>query len=169
VQERHTATCALDSEAAGFPHAHQAVRAVRTVTHKKTGAEPTGERYFISSLPWERGGEKQMAHLVRGHWKVENNINWLRDAVQREDTCRCRDRNQACDLALLRTALLALVRAGGHRSLTRAAETFAANKAAALTLIRIQRLALLLWEALLCVRTALVVRGVTGRVCCTSP
>jgi predicted transposase YbfD/YdcC len=116
------------------------VRAQRTVTSKKSGAALTGSRLFISSIAYRRGGAAHMAKLVRGHWSVENNIHWLRDAVGREDSCRCRDRNQACALALLRTALLALVRAAGLRSLTLAVESFAANKTAALTLLRNQRL-----------------------------
>jgi predicted transposase YbfD/YdcC len=140
VQQRGTATCALESESAGFPYARQAVCVTRTVTQKKTGAEQTGARYFVSSHAWERGAEPRMARMVRRHWKIENTIHWPRDAVGREDACRCRNRNQACALALLRTALLALVRAGGHRSPTIATETFAVNKAAALALIRNQRL-----------------------------
>lgn len=133
----------MDSEKLGFANARQAVVAERTVTDKKTGEQITGSRQYISSSEHSpgRGGTLQMGGLVRGHWCVENNIHWMRDAVCREDTCRSHDPNTACMLALLRTALLGLVRASGRESLTEAIESFAANRALAVALIRNQRLA----------------------------
>lgn len=118
----------------------QAVRAERTVTHKKTGEVTEGVRYFISSIAPGELSPRQIARLVRGHWTVENNIHWLRDAVGREDTCRLRNRNAACALALLRTALLAPVRAAGHESLTQLQEICAKDRAIAVHLIAYQRL-----------------------------
>jgi predicted transposase YbfD/YdcC len=121
----------------------QAALATRSVTCKKTGEVKTGNRIFLSSLPWEPGTKASLAigSLVRRHWVVENNIHWLRDGVWKEDTSRSRSPNAACALALLRTALLAPVRASGHTSLTTALESFAENKAGAVALIRNQRLA----------------------------
>ncbi len=82
-----------------------------------------------------------MARLVRGHWAVENNIHWVRDAVGREDQCRLRHANAACALALLRTALLAPVRAAGRESLTLFHEICAEDRSKAVNLIAYQRLA----------------------------
>lgn len=125
----------LLSESTGLAHVGQATRITRTVTHKKTGEVKTGSRIFLSSLPWEAGRHASFAigNLVRLHWVVENNIHWLRDGVWKEDTSR--SPNAACALALLRTALLAPIRAGGHTSLTTALESFAENKASAVNLI----------------------------------
>lgn len=130
------------SEKLGFAYACQAVLAERTVTDKKTGEETTGCRQYISSSDYcpGRDGTLQMGGLVRGHWCVENNVHWVRDAVCREDTCRSRDPNSACVLALLRTALLGVMRASGRESPTEAIESFAADRATAVTLIRNQRL-----------------------------
>ena len=72
---------------------------------------------------------------------VENNIHWLRDAVGHEDRSRTHDPNAACVLALLRTALLAPVRAAGHLSLTQSMETFAKTPRRALAILLNQRLA----------------------------
>lgn len=139
--ERRTAVSELDAGSSNFPHARQAVRAERTVTDKKTGTVTEGVRQYVSSIaPGERP-PRQMARLVRGHWTVENNIHWLRDAVGREDACRLRHPGAACALALLRTALLAPVRAAGHESLTQFHESCAENKAIAVDLIAYQRLA----------------------------
>lgn len=41
---------------------------------------------------------------------VENPNHWRRDALWREDTCRLKDRNSACALALLRTTLISLIK-----------------------------------------------------------
>jgi predicted transposase YbfD/YdcC len=134
----------VDSERTGFAHARQAVLSRREVTRKKTGEVTAGRRLFISSVTFARHprhNAARLAQLVRGHWTVENNIHWLRDAVGREDACRCRHHNQAAALALLRTALLAPVRAAGHHSLTAAVELFAQNKTAALRIIKYQRFA----------------------------
>lgn len=141
--ERSTACVPLVSESAGLAHVQQAARVTRTVTHKKTGEIKTGQRIFLSSLPLESAGPagSRTGRLVRAHWTVENNIHWLRDGVWKEDTCRSRCPNAACALALLRTALLAPLRASGRTSLTSALETFAQNKVSAVNLIRNQRLA----------------------------
>ena len=141
--ERSIACVPLAGESAGLAHLQQAVRVTRTVTNKKTGEVKTGSRIFVSSLEWEAGraGSLAVGRLVRRHWVVENNIHWLRDGVWKEDTCRSRSPNAACALALLRTALLAPVRASGRTSLTSALESFAENKVSAVNLIRNQRLA----------------------------
>ena len=147
--ERQLAAAPVRSESICFAHAQSVVRAERKVTHKRSGAEKAGVRFFISSLALTqrpltgsgRAGPSLFARLVRGHWSVENNIHWLRDAVGFEDRCRSRDPNAACALALLRTALLAPVRAAGHLSLTEAMENFAKNPRRALAILLHQRLA----------------------------
>ena len=141
--ERVIACVPLISESTGLAHVGQAVRITRTVTHKKTGEVKTGSRIFVSSIPWEpgRAASFAMGSLARRHWVVENNIHWLRDGVWKEDTSRSRSPNAACALALLRTALLAPIRASGRTSLTTTLECFAENKARGVNLIRNQRLA----------------------------
>ena len=127
------------------------MRAERKVTNKKSGIEKTGVRHFISSLDLKlpsctgtgigssQASPALLAKLIRGHWTVENNIHWLRDAVGFEDRCRSRDANTACALALLRTALIAPPRAGNQLSLTKATEDFARNPSLAVTLLLRQR------------------------------
>lgn len=147
--ERQLAAEPVRSESICFPHAQSVVRAERKVTHKKSGVEKAGVRLYISSLeltgrPAAGSGQTspaQLAKLVLGHWTVENNIHWLRDAVGYEDRCRSRDPNAACALALLRTALLAPVRAAGHLSLTQSMENCARNPRLALAILLHQRLA----------------------------
>ena len=149
--ERKLAVQPVRSESICFPHAQSVLCAERIVTHKKSGTGKTGERIFISSLEATRptaarpgtgqASPALFARLIRGHWTVENNIHWLRDAVGFEDRCRSRDPNATCALALLRTALLAPLRAAGHLSATKAMEDFARNPSLAVTILLHQRLA----------------------------
>jgi hypothetical protein len=143
VIKRVLASVPLVSESAGLAHVLQAIQVIRHVTDKKTGEVKTGSRIFVSSHAWApgRAASLGMGRMARRHWVVENNIHWARDGVWKEDSCRCRCPNVACALALLRTALLAPVRASGRPSLTTALESFAENKTSAVSLIRNQRLA----------------------------
>lgn len=147
--ERQLAAEPVRSESICFPHAQSVVRAERKVTHKKSGTVKEGVRHYISSLELTgksvagtgRASPARFAKLVLGHWTVENNIHWLRDAVGFEDRCRSRDPNAACALALLRTALLAPLRAAGHLSLTQSMENCAENPRLAVAILLHQRLA----------------------------
>ena len=42
-------------------------------------------RYFITSLPWDRLSGDEILRLVRLHWGVENGCHWTMDVVLGED------------------------------------------------------------------------------------
>jgi predicted transposase YbfD/YdcC len=119
----------------------QAVCARRKTTHKKSGRETSGTRHYLTSQSTAQAPPPRLALLVRGHWSVENNIHWLRDALWNEDACRTHDPHTACALALLRTTLLAPLRRAGHHSPQEAVESFAHKPHRALRIILRQRLA----------------------------
>jgi predicted transposase YbfD/YdcC len=82
-----------------------AVTARRTI--KKTGKTSTETRLFISSLPPD---PVHLAAAVRAHWSVENNLHWSLDVAFREDECRTRKDHSARNLAMIRRAVLNLLR-----------------------------------------------------------
>jgi predicted transposase YbfD/YdcC len=131
----------IEPDAAAYPHAAQLVSLHRQRTHKATGENKTGTRYFALSLRGNETTPERVAKQIRGYWAVENKVHWRRDVIGGEDQCRLREANSACALALLRTALLALVVASGRRSLKEAQEELAYKPYRALHLIRFQRLA----------------------------
>lgn len=131
----------IEPDAAAYPHAAQLVSLQRQRTHKATGENKTGTRYFALSLRANETTPERVAKQIRGYWGVENKVHWRRDVIGGEDQCRLRDPNSACALALLRTALLALVVASGRSSLKEAQEELAYKPNRALCLIRFQRLA----------------------------
>jgi predicted transposase YbfD/YdcC len=74
----------------------------RTVAEKTT----TERHYYIASL--ESDVEK-LAHTIRAHWGIENNLHWMLDVAFHEDSRRIRDERSAENFALLsRLALMML-------------------------------------------------------------
>ena len=95
---------------ADFPFARSLIvmRTERTV--KKTGATTTESHYYLSSLPPEQYSPAQWLELIRGHWAgVEIRNHWRRDALLGEDRSRSRNPNLLANVALIRSALLALL------------------------------------------------------------
>lgn len=82
-----------------------AVTVRRTV--KRTGAVSTETRLFISSLPPD---PVRLAAAIRAHWSIENNLHWVLDVIFREDECRTRKDHSARNLAMIRRAVLNLLR-----------------------------------------------------------
>ena len=84
------------------------VRSQRTI--KKTGQTSTESRYYLSSgLPGDYRDE-QWLELIRGHWGgVEVRNHWRRDALLGEDRSRSRNASLLANVALIRSALLALL------------------------------------------------------------
>jgi predicted transposase YbfD/YdcC len=82
-----------------------AVTVRRTI--KKTGAVSTETRLFISSLPPD---PVRLAAAVRAHWSIENNLHWVLDVAFREDECRARKDHSARNLAMIRRAVLNMLR-----------------------------------------------------------
>ena len=96
--------------AADFPFARTLIvlRSQRTI--KKTGTTSSESRYYLSSVPPEEYQAEQWLERIRGHWGgVEIRNHWRRDAVMGEDRSRSRHPKLLANLALLRSALLALL------------------------------------------------------------
>lgn len=84
------------------------VRSQRTI--KKTGQSSTESRYYLSSGLPDDYRDEQWLELIRGHWGgVEVRNHWRRDAVMGEDGSRSRHANLLANVALIRSALLALL------------------------------------------------------------
>lgn len=75
-------------------------------------------RYFITSLPWDRLSGQQILTLVRQHWGVENGCHWTADVVLSEDSrpwcTKGRALRMLCWIRLMAYNLLRLLR---HRHL----------------------------------------------------
>ena len=66
------------------------------------------DRYFLTSIAADQG--LVIARDVRGHWSIENKNHYKKDTcLWREDDHRHRRVNAAQNLALLRSALMAII------------------------------------------------------------
>jgi hypothetical protein len=95
---------------AGFPFARGLVIVHATRGHKAGGPSSSETRYYLSSQQTQERGPAAWLGLVRGHWAgVENRNHWRRDACMGEDRTRSKNPNLVANLALIRSALLALI------------------------------------------------------------
>jgi predicted transposase YbfD/YdcC len=86
------------------------VRSLVAVTREYVdvqGEVQSGTRYYISSLPPQA---TKLARVVRGHWKVENELHWVLDVTFREDRNRSRAGHAQANLGVLRRVSLSLLK-----------------------------------------------------------
>lgn len=124
----------------GFPFARQVLAIRRQVTGQKNKPDTDHTRYYVTSIEEGLLSPGRQLEQSRGYWSVENKNHWKRDAVWGEDRARVRAPNIGRVLALLRSALLAVVARSGHRTLPEAIESMARDPSAAIALVQRQRL-----------------------------
>lgn len=127
----------FDLDKALFPGARQLLSLTRWYRERKSSAEFKSEtRYFITSLSEGRVSLARLAAIARGHWSVENKNHWKKDAsLWREDRGMRRKAKGAKNLALLRNAILALIRPEEYASLNQAFLHYADHRPDAIRLL----------------------------------
>jgi predicted transposase YbfD/YdcC len=86
------------------------VRSLVAVTREYVDAQgvmQAGTRHYITSLPPQA---TKLARVVRGHWKVENELHWVLDVTFREDRNRSRAGHAQANLGVLRRVSLSLLK-----------------------------------------------------------
>jgi predicted transposase YbfD/YdcC len=58
--------------------------------------------------------------MVRGHWRIENQLHWPKDVVLHEDETYGRDPNALLNASLFRSITINLLRLNGFKSFTSA-------------------------------------------------
>lgn len=95
---------------ADFPFARSIVVVRKESFHKKTGKISNETRYYLSSHHKDHFSPEQWTNLIRGHWGgVEIRNHWRRDAIMGEDKSRTRNPNALANLALIRSAIFAIL------------------------------------------------------------
>jgi hypothetical protein len=119
----------------GFPHAATVLAVKNQFTDKKTGTTTGETRLFVSSAERTAFTPRQWLARCRGHWAVESANHYRRDVTWREDAELGRNARRACNLALLRSALLGLLLRDGSLNLSALTQRHASHPAAALRLL----------------------------------
>lgn len=120
----------------GFPHAATVVAVTSAITDKKTGQHSGETRLFVSSLEAGALTRRQWLARCRGHWSVESANHYRRDVTWREDAELGRHARRACNLALLRSALLGVLLRDGPVNLSALTQHYAFHPTAALRFLR---------------------------------
>jgi len=106
-------------------HLKKEEREVPKEAHKAGDLEiKTHDRYFLSSLGAEEA--RKIAEQARTHWSVENKNHYRKDvSLWVEDDHRHRRINAAQNLALMRSALLAIIPFNEDQTLNDCFENYA--------------------------------------------
>jgi predicted transposase YbfD/YdcC len=88
-------------------HDFPGLTAVARITSKR-GRDKTVQRYFLLTRCYT---PKELLHIVRQHWGIENVLHWTLDVVLDEDQMRSRKDHAPANLAVLRRLALNIARA----------------------------------------------------------
>jgi hypothetical protein len=117
-----------------WPFIAQAFKLTRTRALK--GKLSTDDFYGITSLRRDQASAKDLLHLTREHWGIENSVFYVRDMAMGEDHCRVRTGTAPHVLSYLRNAALNLLRRAACTNIAAALRRFSAHPCEALALLR---------------------------------
>lgn len=119
-----------------FPHAAQAIQITRTtrpLTSRKWSREVV---YAITSLPAKHTSPAELAGYLRGHWRIENRLHWVRDVTFAEDHSQVRTGNGPHVMASLRNLVISLLRLARVTNIAQALRHHARNPHRPLALLQ---------------------------------
>ena len=120
-----------------WPGLQQVCRLQRTtIRGNKTTVEIA---YAITSLPSSRATAATILPHWVGHWRIENRLHWVRDAVFREDNCRANVGHSPQNLAACRNVGLSLLRLAGVKEILPALRRFSSRPLELLKFLRIMK------------------------------
>jgi predicted transposase YbfD/YdcC len=117
-----------------FPHAAQAIQVTRRTRRPGSRKWRTETSYAITSLQASQAHPDQLAQWIRGHWKIENQLHWVRDVTFGEDASTARTGTGPHVMAALRNLVISILRLAGHTSIASALRHAARDPARAFRL-----------------------------------
>jgi predicted transposase YbfD/YdcC len=121
-----------------WPHLRQICCVERhrlVVRRRQIIATEVDVRYYVTSLPPERADAKTLLALTRGHWRIENQLHYVRDVTFDEDRSQMRVGAVPHTFAACRNLVIGLLRRSGAASIAAALRTYAARPADAALLV----------------------------------
>jgi predicted transposase YbfD/YdcC len=132
--EKRTLKAVTVTAGLAFPYAQQAIQVTRKTRRPGSRKWRTETCYAITSLPARHAQPAQLATWIRGHWKIENQLHWVRDVTYGEDLSRARTGTGPHVMASLRNLALSILRLAGHANIARALRHTARDPSRALQL-----------------------------------
>ena len=133
--EKRTVKAVTVTAGLRFPHAAQAIQIIRRTRRITGGKWRTETSYAITSLPAAQARPAQLAEWIRGHWKIENQLHWVRDVTLGEDLSQVRTGTGPHVMAAIRNLIISILRLAGHTSIARALRHTARNPERAFRLL----------------------------------
>ena len=91
--------------------------------------------YAITSLPTHQAHAAELAAWIKGHWKIENQLHWVRDVTFAEDFSQARTGSGPHTMATLRNLAISILRLDGHTNIAKATRYTARRPARPLAMI----------------------------------
>jgi predicted transposase YbfD/YdcC len=118
--EKRTVKVVTVAAGLAFPHAAQAIQITRRTRRPGSRKWRTETSYAITSLPAAQARPDQLATWIRGHWKIENQLHWVRDVTFGEDASTARTGTGPHVMATLRNLVISILRLAGYVSIAAA-------------------------------------------------
>ncbi len=117
ISERHLTTA--DADGIDWPDAAQIAQIIR-YTRDLAGRRIAKEVvYVITSIPPELAGPGELAALVRGHWRIENQSHYVRDVTFEEDKSTTSTGTLPRAMATYRNLIISLLRLRGWTNIAK--------------------------------------------------
>ena len=93
--------------------------------------------FAVTSLALTVAGADRLLRTLREHWKIENQVHWVRDVTLDEGRSQVRTGNASQVMAALRNLTSPLVRWAGHTNVAAALRRHTAHVSEAFSLVGI--------------------------------
>ena len=103
-----------------FPHAAQAIQVTRRVRAPSSRRWRTVTADAVTRLALGTASPAQLAGWLRGHWRIENQLHWVREVTFGEDASTARTGSLPRVMASLRNLAVGALRLAGHPNLAAA-------------------------------------------------
>ena len=124
LDKRSIIVSSLLADYSDWPELAQVFKLERQST-TALGITQTQVRYGVSSLPAHLADPKRLLELTRGHWGIENGLQYRRDVTFHEDHAQLRMGHAPEMLAVLNTIVLGLFARQGETNMAHARRDFA--------------------------------------------
>jgi predicted transposase YbfD/YdcC len=89
---------------------------------KKEKKQTTETKLYITT--YKNCNAELMGKIVRQHWSIENQLNYVKDVILGEDKCGIEDKKRAPNLGLIRNFIISIYRINNFKSIKQAIEKF---------------------------------------------
>ena len=135
IETRTLTTSSLLKGYSDWPYLEQVFKYDCIVIEKKTGKRTEDVCFGVTSLSAAEAHPKRLLDIVRGYWRIENQLHYRRDVCLSEDYCGLRLPNLAHVFAILNNWVLGLFALSGGGNFAAAQRRFDAQPDRALNLV----------------------------------